>query len=231
MSKAPVHGPFSAASNLFRYLLKADRISLDGGVEGIAPFFLPDQRFGVRREVAAIKGENGANGAIEITNNITNLALTATTTSKAVEHAYFTSQAAGIDQSSGERIATPVAAIWKASGELTYPESLEHVEPGNGNVIDAHFDSTEAGTPGRCVFLPDGEGGRVVTVDAIAIRDDGSWSPITQFDIYRHLDDDPWTAIEPAMEGVHLNAGESVSMITTIRSYDSLDLYMAAQAA
>src|SRR5690349_11625140 len=26
MSKAPVHGPFSAASNLFRYLLKADRI-------------------------------------------------------------------------------------------------------------------------------------------------------------------------------------------------------------
>lgn len=128
------------------------------------------------------------------------------------------------------QVKTPIAKSWRVTCGKSCQRATRgrHESKDNGNAIDSRFDSSLTDTPGTCVFLPNGENGRVVAIKAVQVSPSGETAPVETFCVYRYRQDDPWTAIEPIVGGIELANCQSVIMAVSIRTFDSLDAYRAA---
>lgn len=225
--KMPVHGPYSSAGYQHEVTDETtpSKLALHGRADArTAPFFRAGERFTMDRSMEA------ANGALALEIKITNEGDEETVPSEVVEHLYLNG---GNHALLGER-----AAILKADGTTVSPKSLQQTPPGNGNAIDMRFGAELTGTPGEVAFLPEGPDGHVVVINAYVTGPDGTTTPAPEFCLYRYEDTNPentdpakndWTAIEPVAKDVSVPQGESLTLRTVVRTFESVAEYQAAR--
>ncbi len=213
--KVRIHGPFGAPWYRYRMERLDDSISLVGRWwKSLGRFFRRGEGYSVDRTITAESASGYDEGAMVITNTITSKSTKPFAIPQAVEHTYYRS---GLG-----------AAIRDADGQLIPATGIGARHEQNANAIDVRFDSAAIGTPGRCVFLPNGENGHVVVIDATMAGPNGAAMPIKTFCVYRRNPEDQWLAIEPLMDGLVLPKHQSTTMRVSIRTFVSLAAYQAS---
>ena len=121
------------------------------------------------------------------------------------------------------------AVLLDEQGRPVAPRNLADSRPADkrNNDIDTRVRGDFSGTPGRLVFMPDGERGHVVVLEAAVTLPDETVVPVKEWCVYRQKYADAWTGLEPVVPHIVLQQNDQIKLEMRVRTFASLGEYHA----